>query len=77
METTRCWGLGLALVLGLLLPGSLVFGAEQAYFTALQLTYFAKPPALPEISLADLDDKSVALRSWRGRVILLNFWTTW
>ena len=77
MEARRYWGLGLVLVLGLLLPGSLVFGADQAYFTALQLTFFAKPADLPEISLATLDDKSVSLRTWRGRVVLLNFWTTW
>ena len=77
MGNTRCWQLRLALLLALVVQGGLAFGAEPAYFAALQLNHFAKPVDLPEVNLSDLEDKSVALRSWQGRVFLLNFWTTW
>ncbi|RME92603.1 MAG: TlpA family protein disulfide reductase [Verrucomicrobia bacterium] len=34
------------------------------------------PPA-PDFTLPDLDGRPVRLRDFRGRVVLLNFWTTW
>jgi hypothetical protein len=52
-------------------------GADQAHFQAVNLTYFVEPAALPDISLPDLQGQQVALRSFTGKVLLLNFWTTW
>jgi thiol-disulfide isomerase/thioredoxin len=34
-------------------------------------------PANFDFSLKDLDGKSVALSSYKGKVVLLNFWATW
>lgn len=36
----------------------------------------ASPPA-PEVTFKDLDGKDVPLRSYRGQVVLINFWATW
>jgi cytochrome c biogenesis protein CcmG, thiol:disulfide interchange protein DsbE len=33
--------------------------------------------AAPEFSLPDLDGKTLDLSSYRGKVVLLNFWATW
>jgi cytochrome c biogenesis protein CcmG, thiol:disulfide interchange protein DsbE len=43
-------------------------GAFQAY---------AKPLALPDFSLEDLEGKTVRIKDYKGKVILLNFWATW
>ena len=52
-------------------------GADPEHFEALNLTHFSKPVVLPDVSLPDVDGKKVQLRVFRGKVILLNFWTTW
>jgi hypothetical protein len=77
MYKKRSWGLWLALFLGLMLHGSPSFGADPAHFAALYLDYLPKPVDLPAIAMPDLEGKNVALRSLQGRVVLLNFWTTW
>jgi cytochrome oxidase Cu insertion factor (SCO1/SenC/PrrC family) len=46
-------------------------------FQAMSLVRFAEAVHLPPISLPDLTGKEVPLQSLRGKVILLNFWTTW
>src|SRR5260221_12866777 len=33
--------------------------------------------AAPEITVKDLDDKSVTLGAYKGKVVLVNFWATW
>lgn len=38
---------------------------------------YAKPQALPDFSLPNLQGKQVDIRDSRGQVILLNFWATW
>jgi thiol-disulfide isomerase/thioredoxin len=39
-------------------------------------TMKAGEPA-PDISVKDLDDKSVTLADYKGKVVLVNFWATW
>jgi cytochrome c biogenesis protein CcmG/thiol:disulfide interchange protein DsbE len=42
--------------------------------------FAAAPPiqsAAPEFVRNDLNGKSLALKSYRGKVVLLNFWATW
>lgn len=34
-------------------------------------------PAFPDVSFTDLDGGVVDLKSYRGAVVLLNFWATW
>jgi thiol-disulfide isomerase/thioredoxin len=33
--------------------------------------------ALPDIAFLDADGKSVSLKDWRGKTVLLNLWATW
>ena len=71
--------LGLVLILCVWLAGSVsrVQGADADPFEAAQLERFPRPDPMPEVSLPDLDGKNVALRSFKGQVVLMNFWTTW
>ena len=57
--------------------GAQAQGVDPDYFQALTLLRFSPPVDLPDVSLPDLEGKMVSLRSWRGKVLLLNFWTTW
>jgi len=34
-------------------------------------------PAAPKFKLLDMDDKAVSLESYRGKVVIVNFWATW
>ena len=61
----------LALAL-LLLPGVVVAGRTQH---APQESLIGKKA--PEITRTDLQGKHLDLASYRGKVILLNFWATW
>jgi hypothetical protein len=38
---------------------------------------YAKPQAVPDFSIPNLQGKQVDFRDHRGQVILLNFWATW
>jgi len=38
---------------------------------------YAKPQAVPDFSIPNLQGKQVDIRDHRGQVILLNFWATW
>lgn len=48
-----------------------------ADFEALNLFLFPESIALPDVSLPDVDGNPVPLLSFRDRVLILNFWTTW
>ena len=52
-------------------------GADSEHFLAAGLVRFAADIDLPDISLPDIQGKDVSLKSFRGKVVLLNFWTTW
>jgi thiol-disulfide isomerase/thioredoxin len=41
------------------------------------IRFVHNPEAAPEFHLKTLDGKPLSLASWRGKVILLNFWATW
>ncbi len=38
---------------------------------------YAAPIEATDFSLKDLDNKKVSLKSYRGKVVMLNFWATW
>ena len=42
-----------------------------------QLEVRAEPKPAPDFSLKDLDGKQVSLSDFRGKVVMLIFWTTW
>ena len=69
------------LVVGLLSLGAAVppraAAIEETDLEALNLILFSESIALPDVSLPDADRRTVPLLSFRGRVVILNFWTTW
>ncbi len=73
------WSFGLIVVVYFGLAGAVlnVQAADSKHFLAAGLVRFAADIDLPDISLPNLEGKAVSLRSFRGKVILLNFWTTW
>ncbi len=45
---------------------------------AMTTFVFKEPPApLPEVQFVNAEGKPVALKDWRGKVVLLNLWATW
>jgi thiol-disulfide isomerase/thioredoxin len=58
-----------------------VYVADKA--TRVHTSAAMRPAAMkagepaPDISVKDLDDKSVTLADYRGKVVLVNFWATW
>lgn len=46
-------------------------------FQAMNLFHLPEAVALPKVSLLDPDGNRVAFESFVGKVVLLNFWTTW
>jgi hypothetical protein len=73
------WVCGLIAVFCFELAGGVcpVQGADPAHFQAMGLVRFATDIDLPDINLPDVQGKDVPLRSFRRKVVLLNFWTTW
>lgn len=71
--------LGLVVILCVWLAGSVsrVQGADADPFEAANLERFPQSVPMPEVSLPDLAGKNVALQSFKGQVVLMNFWTTW
>jgi thiol-disulfide isomerase/thioredoxin len=51
--------------------------AIQSGLMELGFRVFKSPVEAPEFEIADIDGNSVTLSSYRGKVILLNFWATW
>ena len=64
---------GLALVAGPLdrAPAWAQGGGANAFQS------YARPLPLPDFSLEDLQGKTVQIKEYKGKVILLNFWATW
>jgi thiol-disulfide isomerase/thioredoxin len=58
-----------------------VYVADRA--TRVHTSAAMRPAAMkagepaPDISAKDLDDKSVTLADYKGKVVLVNFWATW
>lgn len=51
--------------------------AEEDLFEILQINKFPERIAAPGFSLPTTDGEEVTLSDYKGKVILLNFWTTW
>ncbi len=76
---TSQWMFGLLAVVCFGLAGVVpdAQGADAEHFLAVGLVRFAADFDLPDISLPDVHGKDVQSQSFRGQVVLLNFWTTW
>ena len=68
--------LGFAVIVCLWLVAS-VHGAGPGLFEAAHLERLPRPIPIPEVSLPDLEGQKMSLRSFKGQVLLMNFWTTW
>ena len=52
-------------------------GAGVPDFGALALQPYDPPKPAPAFALPDLDERVARLEDYRGKVVLLFFWTTW
>lgn len=70
-----------ALIAGLLALGAAAphraAAIDESDLEALNLILFSESIALPDVSLPDVGGTPVPLLSFRDRVVILNFWTTW
>ena len=41
------------------------------------LRFFRNPATAPGFTVRDLDGRELSSSSWRGKVVILNFWATW
>ena len=51
--------------------------SDQDLMASMNITRIAESPKAPDFVLQDLEGKSVRLSDLRGKVVLINFWTTW
>lgn len=77
MQGKGVFGLAVMICLWLVWNGGSVREVDPEPFEATQLERFPRAIPLPEVSLPDLEGKKVSLRSFKGQVVLMNFWTTW
>ncbi|MCI0371190.1 MAG: TlpA family protein disulfide reductase [candidate division NC10 bacterium] len=53
------------------------WSAEDRPFEVLGFQRPSQRVEAPDVALTDLDGKSVSLKSFRGKLLLVNFWATW
>lgn len=79
----RLWGMLRATLLAMALIGlgtassQLHAASLQPSITALGLTEIPGDRAAPAFRLPDLEGRMVSLEDYRGKVVMLYFWTTW
>ena len=78
MRHTRTVGLVAMLMLFWLAGGvPRAQAVDPALFDAMSLVRFSRDVEFPDVRLPNPEGQEVSLRSFRGKVVLLNFWTTW
>lgn len=68
---------GLSLVLWMLLPSWSSPETNEESLEAFGLYLFRSSLRAPDFTTTDLQGNQVRLEAYRGKVILLVFWTTW
>jgi thiol-disulfide isomerase/thioredoxin len=69
--------LAAGLLLGCLLCTVPVMGQMPVPELSHKMTRLATPVAAPDFVLQDMDEEPHALKDYRGRVVMVNFWATW
>jgi peroxiredoxin len=58
-------------------PPAVSAAGLDTVFAALGIRRPAQPSEAPDFTLVTLEGRSVQLREFRGKLVLLNFWATW
>jgi thiol-disulfide isomerase/thioredoxin len=45
--------------------------------TKIALQFYRDPTLVPALTMTDLDGHTLSSISWRGKVVIVNFWATW
>ena len=45
--------------------------------TKIALQFYRDPTAVPALTMTDVDGRTLSSSSWRGKVVIVNFWATW
>ena len=45
--------------------------------TKIALQFYRDPTPIPELTMTDVDGRTLSSRSWHGKVVIVNFWATW
>ncbi len=67
----------LAVILVVMASAPSALGGDKEHFSALRMVRFAKPVSAPDFALKDLEGNRVSFSRFKGKVLLVNFWTTW
>jgi cytochrome oxidase Cu insertion factor (SCO1/SenC/PrrC family) len=51
--------------------------SDQDLMASMKITRIVKSTKAPDFVLKDLEGKNYRLSDLRGKVVLINFWTTW
>ncbi len=51
--------------------------SDQDLMASMKITRIPESPQAPDFVLQDLEGKSLRMSDLRGKVVLVNFWTTW
>ncbi len=43
----------------------------------MTLQFYKNPPAVADVTMTDLDGRSISTASLKGKVVIINFWATW
>ena len=65
------------LVVGLAAPGPGPAAAQPDLFVAMNALRVMPPVAAPDVRFHELDGRTASLTAFRGRPVLLTFFTTW
>lgn len=79
--TAQRWGPITAVVAVLMLAWSGPIGrpalAQDPLFATMAVTHEKAEPEAPDFALRTPDGRTLTLSTFRGRIVLLNFWATW